>query len=432
MTDLLFKRLPPLLLHPLTVMAGLVLGGVYGWFDRGQTPMIDLAGDLYLRMLQMCVIPLVFTAVVTSLGKLFVSGTASRYLARLVLIVVVGLLIASGLGILIGLWGAPGAEIHQDARQVIGNAVFSAEAMATPAGGDGSQTFVDIALGIVPENIFVALSTGNMLAILFFAIMFGVALGSIEAEKSERAIATFESFYETFITIIGWMMYALPIGLFCLAYGQFASIGLPVLVALAKLVAYIYVGCIILVALSMIVIWMCVGGSFWASLRSQREALFIAFGTASGLATLPAAMRGLKDGLKIDRKVVDLVMPLGITLNPPGSVFHFSIATVFLANLYGVNLDAGQIAFVLIASCLAGMAATGAPGIAALSCMSLILVPLGLPVEVAIILLAAVDPIIDPAVTVVSVQANSASAAILGRSAQDEELGADLDAVPAE
>lgn len=421
MTDASYKLAAKVLLHPASVFAGLLLGGIYGWFDKGGTPFIAPLGDLYLRLLQMCVIPLLFAAVATSLGKLFASGSARRYIARLVMILVAGVTLAASLGIALGIWGRPGSDIQPQARQVIGQAVVSAEAMTSGAPAEDPGDMMNMAIGIVPDNIFLALSTGNMLAILFFAILFGVALGSIEREKSERTIALFESLYDTFITIIAWLMYVLPFGLFCLAYGQFATIGIPVLAAMAKLVLLIYVGCFLLVALTFLVIWYRIGGSPWRPVAALRETIFVAFGTASSLAALPTALRGLKDGLKIDREAVDLVMPLGITLNPPGSVFHFAIATMFLGNLYGVQLDAGQLVFVLVGSILAGAAATGAPGAAAISRMSIILVPLGLPVEVAIILLVAIDPIVDPAITVVNVQANAMASVLVGSDAKEPD-----------
>jgi len=321
--------------------------------------------------------------------------------------------IAGGLGVVSGTLGQPGVELQQQAKVIIGEIIFRAEfAAGTP--GAASLGFGDIALSIVPENIFVALSSGNMLAILFFAILFGIALGSIGQQRAERAISLFETLYDTFIKIIGWLMYLLPLGLFCLAYSQLSLIGVDILAAMIKLVLLIYAGCLLLIVVYSIVIWLRVGGSYWSSVAALKEAVFVAFGTSSSFAAVPAALRGLKDGLRLDRSVVDLVMPLGITLNPPGSVFHFALATIFLSNLYGIQLDPGQIALVLLGSVLAGIAASGAPGAAALSMISIILLPLGLPVEVAIILLIAIDPIVDPILTVVNVHANAATTAVLG------------------
>jgi len=411
MTEGMGKPMGRVLLHPLSVFMGLLLGGFYGWFDRGATPLIEPAGQLYLRLLQMCVIPLLFAAVVMSLGRLFANGSARRHIGRFAALVVAGILLSAAFGLLLGAWGDPGAELQQHARRVIGDMVFLAEA-ATPAGD--AVHFSQIALAIVPDNIFFALSSGNMLAILFFAVLFGIALGSIGSRGAERALDLFESVYETLVLIIGWLIYILPIGLFCLAYSQVSNLGVQFLISMAGLVLLIYGGCLALVVLSFVVIWLRLGGSILRPVAALREALFIALGTSSSFAAVPAALRGLKKGLGLDKNVVDLVMPLGVTLNPPGSVFHFAIATVFIANLYGVDLRPDQYLFVLVASALAGIAAAGAPGVAALSMISIILVPLGLPVEVAIILLIAIDPIVDPALTAVNVQANAATTALLG------------------
>ena len=413
MIETVRRRLAAILLHPASVFAGLLSGGLYGWLDTGAAPLVEFMGHLYLRLLQMCVIPLLFSAVVMGLAKLFSSGSARKYVGRLAGLFAAGLLLAGGLGLFLGKVGQPGANLQGGARQVIGEAVFRAEATSGATAGTSLQ---DIAIGIVPENIFMAFSSGNMLAILFFALLFGVALGSLDTDKSERAILLFESVYETLTTIIGWLVYLLPAGLFCLAYSQVSAVGLPILSAMLKLVLLIYAGGLFLALVCTLTVWWRLGGDVRRPVSALREATFVAFGTASSFAALPAALRGLKAGLGMDRHVVDLVLPLGITLNPPGSVFHFAIATVFLANLYGVDLDMVQMAFVLVASVLAGLAAAGAPGVAALSMMSLILIPLGLPVEVAIILLVAIDPIIDPVLTVVNVQANAATTILLAGS----------------
>lgn len=407
-------RLGRVLLHPFAVFAGLIGGGIAGWVDQGQTPLFYLLGEIYIRLLQMCVIPLLFTAVVTSLSRLFLDGAANRYFTRLVLLMLGGLALAAGSGVALGFFGQPGAELQNEAREVIGKVIFTAEASSV-AHGAAATGIADLVVGMFPENIFGALTTGNKIAILFFAVLFGVALGSIAREKSERATALLEAFYDTFIKIIEWLMYVLPLGLFCLAYSQVSSVGLDVLFAMTKLVVLIYAGAIVLLALYSVVIWLKAGGSYLASLMALRDSVFVAFGTSSSYATIPSALRGLKEGLKFDRGVVDLALPLGITLNPPGSAFHFAISTMFLANLYGLALDPGQMAFVLFGAMLAGVATTGAPGVAALSMISIILVPLGLPVEVAIILLVAIDPIVDPILTVVNVQGNAATTALLAK-----------------
>lgn len=424
MIEALKGGLGRLLLHPVAIFAGLIAGGALGWLDKGQMPIFGTLGEIYIRLLQMCVIPLLFTAVATSLSRLFLDGAANRYFTRLLLLVVAGLAIAGGLGVALGYWGQPGGELQLAAREVIGKVIFTAEASSGAAPAHPQGAFADLVVGMFPENIFGALTTGNKIAILMFAVLFGVALGSIAREKSERATALLEAFYDTFIKIIEWLMYVLPFGLFCLAYSQVSAVGIDVLFAMTKLVVLIYAGAIVLIGFYSVLIWLRVGGSYLATLGAMRETVVVAFGTSSSYASIPSALRGLKEGLRLDRRVVDLALPLGITLNPPGSTFHFALATLFLANLYGLALDPGQMVFVLFGAMLAGVAATGAPGVAALSMISIILVPLGLPVEVAIILLVAIDPIVDPILTVVNVQGNAATTALLAGRPQPVETEA--------
>src|SRR5687768_18473820 len=101
-----------LLLHPVAIFAGLIAGGVLGWLDKGQMPVIGTLGDIYIRLLQMCVIPLLFTAVATSLSRLFLDGAANRYFTRLVLLIIGGLAVAGALGVAAGCCGPAGGELE--------------------------------------------------------------------------------------------------------------------------------------------------------------------------------------------------------------------------------------------------------------------------------------------------------------------------------
>ncbi len=226
MSDAVARSLRRFLLHPLTVLAGIVLGGLWGWMDKGAMPLLVQVGHVYVKLLQMCVIPLLFTAVTISLARLVLSGGAGRYIGRIAAIFVAGLVLAGLLGTVLGELGHPGAELQQQAKTVLGQVIIRAE--ATQSGlalADRPPAFADLVIGIVPENIFFALTSGNKLAVLFFAILFGIALGVVCRERSDQAIQLFEVFYDAFVRIIAWLMYALPLGLFCLAYAQVSAIG---------------------------------------------------------------------------------------------------------------------------------------------------------------------------------------------------------------
>lgn len=408
------KRLLNFLLNPWVIFAGIVLGGLIGWYSPTVASYIAPLGSLYSSLLQMCVIPILLTAVISSLSRLFIAGGATNSIARLFFSIALGLMFASGMGILMGTLGNPGSGLQQSAQATLGTIIFEKEIAASGQDSaieqSGLLTFLE---AMIPDNIFASLSQGEQLAVLFFSMIVGVALGSIGAGMAQPVLIILEALYETFIRITSWLMYVLPLGLLCLAAGQISQLGIEILGAVLKLVCLIYLCALLLTIVYGLVIWLRVGGKPARSLRALRETMVVAIGTASSFAAIPSAMRGLKEGLHVNKDITDLVLPLGITLNPPGSVCHFALSTLFISELYGVELGINQYVIIFVGSILAGVGASGAPGIAALSMIAIILQPLGLPVDVALILLAAIDPIVDPILTAVNVHANCATTVLV-------------------
>ena len=136
---------------------------------------------------------------------------------------------------------------------------------------------------------------------------------------------------------------------------------------------------------------------------------------ASRYAAIPAARRGLRKNLGVSKQLANLVVPLGISLNPQGSVLQFSLAAIFSTQLYAISLSWQEYLLILFGSALAGLAASSAPGIVGLGMLSIILSPLGIPVSVVVILLAAIDPLVDPVLTLVNVHANCTATVVASR-----------------
>lgn len=417
-----------LMLNPWTVFSSLIVGGFAGWFFPAFAAQISPLGHLYINLLQMSVIPILLTAITGSLARLFISGSATHYVGRLLFGIVSGLLIASVIGILVGQIGKPGASLEKKAQATLGTTISNKEFDSSqPASEKRDTGLISFFNAMIPDNIFSALTLGNRLSITFFSIVVGVALGSVGAQLATPALATIDAFYETFLKITSWLMYGLPLGLFCLTAGHISELGFGIIGAMLKLLLFIVVGAVLLMSIYTIVIWLRVGGNIFRSFSALRETLIVALGTASSFATIPSALRGLKEGLNIDKDTADLVLPLGITINPPGSVFHFALSTLFISQLFGVRLSLEQYFLVFIGTTLAGIAASGAPGIAALSMIGIILHPLGLPYGVTIILLAAIDPIVDPILTLVNVHANCATTVFVSSKHEDAPLVGDGD-----
>lgn len=393
------------LLSHWAILSGICLGIVIGLTAKKTALLLAPFGKIYLSLLQMCIIPILITAVISALGHLISEGKTNQYILRLVIVFFITLICASSSGLLTGILFKPGKNLDSESKIVLGKVLAKSKQSETVLLYESPNLF-NFLIEIVPTNLFDAMVKDQNLAILFFSIIFGIALGFVNSSSSQLALSVFEGLYDSFLKIIEWIMYGLPIGLLCLFASQVAQVGLQIMWALAKLVLLIYLCSLFLLFLFQIIIWRSVKGSFLQSLSGLKETIVVAFGTSSSFATIPSALRGLTEELKINKEFANLIIPLGISINPPGNVLYFAISTVFIAQIYNVVLNWQGILILILGAVFAGMAATGAPGMASLSMMSLILEPLNLPVQSTIILLMAIDPILDPILTVVNVHSN--------------------------
>jgi len=177
--------------------------------------------------------------------------------------------------------------------------------------------------------------------------------------------------------------------------------------------------------ISTLIIWRYAGGSYLRQYRVLKDAIMIALGTRSSFTALPSAISGLADGLDLNKDRTKLTVSLGFTLCKYGKILIFCIGSVFAAYLYDYSLGPESYIIIIIGSILAGMAASGAPSIVSRSMISMVLAPLGIPAEAIIVILLAIDPIVDPVITLVSTYPNYAVTAIIAgnghRSASDSD-----------
>lgn len=394
------------LLSPTLIFIGVFLGAMIGIFNTDLAHKLMPFGNLYLRLLQMLVLPMLVTAVISGLGNLFVHGMEKSKIVTLITFLILGLIIASFIGLFFGLLGHPGTELPHEAQVILGKTITKTE--QTISDQIEPPSIFNYLQAIVPENIFRSLTGGDTLAVLFFSILTGISMGLLNSEANKAALMVVNGFYDGFLAIIGWMMYFLPLGLMCLFADEISKVGLEIVWATAKLIIFIYIACLCSIIVYSLIMWWKLKHIFsylalWAGLR---QPLMVALGTASSFATIPAALNALKNNLKADKNICDLVIPLGMTINPPASVLQFAISSVFIAQIYGMELGFNQIAIIFVGSILAGLASSSTPSVVGLTMIAMILDPLGLPSGVAIILLVAIDPVIDPIITALNVHAN--------------------------
>ncbi|BCG64104.1 MAG: proton glutamate symport protein, DAACS family [Methyloprofundus sp.] len=408
------KKFANILLNPWIIFFSVITGSVIGVFEPQLANSLAPFGVIYLKLLQMLVLPVLMTAIISGLGRLFISGSAQEYLVKVLLFLVVNLMLISAMGVSVGHLGKVGSGLGEQAQITLGKTISAAEANtdATALMGQETSGVYLFIQAMVPSNIFQALVNGDNLAILFFSILVGISMGLLGSSSSYIALDVVDAFYGAFLAAINWVMYLLPFGLCCLFASQVAQVGLDIFWAMSKLVLFIYLSASVLILGFALLIAYKSKISFLQTLAALRQPFFVALGTASSFASIPAALTALQDKLQVKHDVADLIVPLGMTINPPGSVLYFAIAGTFIAQIYNVSLGLDQLAIMVFAALLAGISSASAPGIVGLSMISMVLIPLGLPVEVAIILLVAIDPIVDPILTVVNVFSNCAMAVI--------------------
>jgi len=408
-----------LLKSPWPALISIILGGYVGIYQQSLARSVAPVGEIYLALLEMFILPIIITALIHSIGRIFMEGLGGRYFKRVVLVFTVGMLAASSVALVLGSDILPGASPGEDSKKILGEAIIQSEqAGLVGVATQGNEGMLGFMRTMIPGNVFEAASTGNSLALVFFCIITGIALGTLGSDKPKTALRVIEAGYDAFMKIISWIMYALPLGLFCLVAAKTAALGSEVLVAMGTFVGVFYAGAVALVVSYLLLTAWRTGGGLWLALKAVREPLIVALGTSSRFAAIPAALRSLSTGLRRDQVTSSLVIPLGMNINLQGSAFYFTLATLFAAHLYGRALTPEEYLLLPIASMFAAIAASDAPGIAAIGMISIVLEPLGIPVGVTIILLSVIDPIIDPIVSLTDVHGNCASAVMITK-AQD-------------
>ena len=420
-----FKRflelIPRVLLSPWTSLCTMGAGVLLGLYEKNFALLLKPYGQSYLALLSMCVYPILVTAIATSIASLVKSGHSGRRIELMALVLISFIAGASLFGTLAGVLGHPGSSISDEARNRMAGIVEKSGSSALVEmnfyspntdfnDGYGVARFLREAIS---PNIFESLAMNHSLQVLFFSMLLGVALGSLKPSLANPGIATLESFYHAFIRIIKWAMYPLSFGLFCLVSSEVANVGMNIVVSMAGFLVVFHIAGAIFLVICALIIWRQSGLGFWKSLSKMKDPIIISVGARNSLAALPAAIESMIVGLGYKENGPRLLLPLAITIGRFGNVMYFSLAGVFVAQLYEVHLGFHELILVIVCGALAGMATSGASGAVTLTMMMMVLEPLRLPWEAVLALFIAVDSIADPIRTLLIVYPSCAFTALL-------------------
>ncbi len=353
-----------------------------------------LLGTLFIDLLKMILIPLVFCSISVGIANLRQHQQMHRVWVTTLLFFISSMAIAIVLGLSASLYFKPGSGLPLD---MFKGAMQNFEARQLPL----PEFFAQFLHGLF-VNPFAALSQGNVLAVVIFALFLGITL-VMGGERFKNILALLQEGLEITMAIVGWVMRLAPLGIMALLIKLVAMQDVAMLGTLAKFVVLV-MGTLLLhgVIVLPLILYVFTGKSplwFW---QGSREALVTAFATSSSSATLPVTLRCTTQHLHVKPEIAGFVIPLGATINMDGTALYEAAAALFIANLVGVDLNFTQ---QLIVCFTAMIAAIGAPGIpsAGMVTMVMVLQSVGLPAE-AIAILLPIDRLLDTLRTAVNVQ----------------------------
>jgi len=354
------------------------------WFVDG---LFFVLGKWFVALLMLMVVPLVFVSLVKGVAQLGLSSSLGKLSGWTLGGYVVTTIIAISTGLLFAGWLQPGTGLGLLAPEVTNT---------TP------PNLLELLVAIIPSNPVAAMAQGNMLQVIVFAVVFGLALASIKPQSLVSPLLTlFDGLEAVLIQMVGLVMWLAPIGVFALMARSMASQGLDLL---APLMIY-FLTVVLALAVHAIITHaslfrLLTGLSPWPLYRRLKEVVTVSFSTSSSVATLPVTLATMQR-LGVSGQVSSFTIPLGATINMGGTAIMQGVATVFIANAYGLTLTSGDYAMVILTATLASIGTAAVPG-AGLIMLTMVLMQVGLPVE-GIALILGVDRLLDMMRTSVNV-----------------------------
>jgi Na+/H+-dicarboxylate symporter len=383
--------------------------GVYGWLQSyAANGLFAVVGQAFLALLSVLVVPLVLVSLVCGTAALEDVRRLGRIGLRTLGLYLLTTALAISLALAVSLLVKPGAGFGL-------SAVHSFESRDAPS-------LVQVLIDIFPRNIFQAMASGNMLQLIVFAILFGLAL-NLAGDAGQRLLAVFADLNDAILKLVWIVMQLAPFGVFALIARTFANEGLDAMLPLFKYFAVVLGTLIIHCALVYpLLLRLFARLPAWRFLRKLRDVHVFAFSTASSNATIPVTLNALTSRLGVPRPIAAFTVPLGATINMDGTAIMQGVATVFIAQAYGIGLSATDCLVVVLTATLASIGTAGVPGVG-LVMLSLVLKQVGLPIE-GIALIIGIDRLLDMVRTAVNVTGDAMVSCVVAKAEGELDLEA--------
>ena len=376
---------------PIQMLIGLVLGCVVGFIFPHFSSKLAPVGTAFVQAIKMIVVPLVFTAITLGIYQM---GNQAKSLGRVSLVSLIYFFAATVISIVIGL--ALNAIFHPGLGANLASAAQPGKVVATSV--DWTKFFLDM----IPSNIVEAMSGSNLLPVLFFAVLLGLALASV-GSRAKPLIDVLDALMAGVFKITDWVISFSPLAVFAIISWLFATQGLATVFSLVKLVGVMYLGLAVLLVIFAIIL-KAIGENPLRVSRQISEPVLLAFATRSSEASLPLHMEKLIE-MGVPKAIASVVLPLGYAFNRDGSIMYFALAVGYLADAYRIPLDWHTLLSIVIVTTLASKGSANVPS-GGLVAVAMVLTTIGVPVQ-ALAIIAGVDAFLDMGRTAINVFSNT-------------------------
>ncbi|WP_456364051.1 glutamate/aspartate:proton symporter GltP [Priestia aryabhattai] len=391
------------------ILIGLILGIIVGGIFYGNPDVqtyLGPIGTIFIRLIKMIVVPIVVSSLIVGvagvgdikkLGK--IGGKTLIYFEVITTIAIILGLVAANLF-------QPGKGVNMESltKGDIQTYIATTEQVE-------SHSLADTFINIVPQNIFTALTEGNMLAIIFFSVLFGIGIAAI-GEKGKPVLQFFQATADAMFHVTNLIMKLAPFGVFALIGVTVSKFGIASLIPLSKLVILVYVAMILFIVVVLGIVAKLVKFNIFNLIKVLKDELILAYSTSSSETVLPKIIEKMEK-LGCPKSIISFVVPTGYSFNLDGSTLYQSIAAIFIAQLYGIDMSLMQQISLVLVLMITSKGIAGVPGVSFVVLLAT-LGSVGLPIE-GLAFIAGIDRILDMARTAVNVVGNSLAAIVVSK-----------------
>ena len=396
------------------ILCAVVLGVLVGHFWAQQAVALKPLGDAFIKLIKMMIAPVVFCTIVTGIAGMTDKSTLGRLMGKTLLLFLVLTVISLFIGLGAVYLFQPGVGMNIDP------ATLSTASIAQYTASAAKLSVVDFFMHIIPATFMGAFNKGEVLPVLFIAVLCGFALSAM-GERGRPVLDVLESASQMVFRIFGYLMRFAPVGAFGALAFTVGQYGITSLGSLAKLIATLYIACAFFVFVVLGALCRSRGFSLWKLLRYFREEFLVVLGTSSTEPVLPRMLQKL-EGLGCKKGVVGLVLPTGYSFNLDGTAIYLSLAAVFIAQACNIDLTVGQTLTMLAIMLLSSKGAAGVTGSGFVALASTLTVIHDIPLA-GLALLIGIDRFMSEARALTSLASNAVATVViaLGEGACDRD-----------